>query len=129
MSSNGPDDRMKRIERQVAQQEHEIHTLASLMASVVGATDPDPIENGTKHIDQIWSCKKCGSRLGFYDPEEDILRVRYKDFVAWIRLGEGGELKLLCRSCSEINTVDYVPEADNMKKVETVVRARRSVSR
>ena len=122
-------DRMRKLERQVAQQEHEIHTLASLVAIATNATDVDPVDNATKHVDQIWSCKKCSSRLGFYDPEEDLLRVRYKDFVAWIRLGQQGVLKLLCRSCSEINTVDYVPEAPNMQPVSPIVHKRQGGSR
>lgn len=59
-------------------------------------------------IEKVWKCSKCGLRLGIYDAEEDLLRVRYKDFYAYFRAGIGGYTKVVCRSCSHINQLNYM---------------------
>lgn len=75
------------------------------------ADDGDEIEQ----TDQTWQCQKCGARLGFYDPAEDCLRIRHKDFVVWIQVGIGGAVSVPCRACSELNIVrdDRVPDPED----------------
>ena len=108
------EERIGKLERHLAMQEHELQTLAALVSIAINNNsepdEQDDSKRGNVNPDHIWSCKKCGSRLGFYDPNEDMLRVRYKDFVAYIRLGEGGMFKVLCRSCSEMNEVNWINE-------------------
>lgn len=59
-------------------------------------------------VEKIWKCSKCSLRLGIYDPEQDLLRVRYKDFYAYFKAGINGYTKVICRSCSHINEVNYI---------------------
>jgi len=59
-------------------------------------------------VEKIWKCSKCGLRLGIYDPEKDLLRVRYKDFYAYFKAGINGYTRVICRSCSHINEVNYI---------------------
>ncbi len=116
MAAPKGEERIGKLERHLAMQEHELQTLAALVSIAINNSNSesddadDDSRRGNVNPDHIWSCKKCGSRLGFYDPNEDTLRVRYKDFVAYIRLGEGGMFKVLCRSCSEMNEVNWVNE-------------------
>jgi hypothetical protein len=92
------DQRIQRIERQVSGLEQDLLTIA-------GGVPKSDREN--TFTDTVWSCTKCGFRLGVYDTKEDTLRVRYKDFYAWWKAGVGGELKIICRGCSEINNLSY----------------------
>ena len=43
--------------------------------------------SGRAVADAMWKCRKCGSLLGFYDVDEDILRVREKLQVTFIKVG------------------------------------------
>lgn len=92
-------DRLKKIERHLTGVDQEISQLTSLQLE---------FEN-TKVVpsDRIWNCTKCGNRLGIYDVARDELRVRYRDFFAYWKAGQGGYLKLICRSCSHINELLY----------------------
>ena len=58
--------------------------------------------------DILWQCKKCGSRIGIYDPKTEELRIRHKDFYAYWKAGSGGYLKLVCKSCSYINELSAI---------------------
>lgn len=91
------ENRLQKIERQVRGIEQDLST--------VGVSKPKSQEIG--FTDEVWSCTKCGFRLGIYDKKNDELRVRYKDFYAWWNVGKGGNLKIICRGCSEINNVSY----------------------
>ena len=103
-------DRIIKMERHMRMIEQEVHSIAGMIsAKDHGIEDPDP-SHGAATPDQIWACKKCSARLGFYDPEEEILRIRYKDFVTYVKIGAGGFVRVVCRSCSEINTAEWVPE-------------------
>ena len=66
-----------------------------------------------QQVDQTWQCVKCGARLGFYDEAEDVLRIRHKDLTVWAKIGAGGKLSVVCRSCSELNTVEWSQEDSN----------------
>lgn len=99
MSEKATNDRLSKIERHLSGIEEELTQLTSLQSEM---------EN--KKIvptDRIWQCEKCGSRLGIYDIKKDELRVRYRDFFAYWKAGSNGYLKLVCRSCSHINILNY----------------------
>jgi len=102
------DDRLTKIERHLRGMDQELSTLAAVAATSqnkeVDSTDES---SGSVNPDHIWVCRKCSARLGFYDPVEDILRVRYKDFVTYIHIGTGGFVQVLCRSCSEMNKATW----------------------
>jgi len=109
-SLQSQDERIVKIERHVRMIEQEVHSIAGMVSTKDnGIEDPDPTK-GAATPDQIWACKKCSSRLGFYDPDEEILRIRYKDFVTYVKIGAGGFVRVVCRSCSEINTAEWIPE-------------------
>ena len=93
-------DRIKKLEDRVKDLEQDIVDLSKIT---------DHIEDETKSpADTLWRCSKCNLRLGVYDPKEDILRVRYKDFYAYYRAGKGGFCRIICRSCSHINELQYI---------------------
>jgi hypothetical protein len=99
--------RIIKIERHMRVIEQEIQTIAHMVSSKDALVEPDPTR-GAATPDQIWSCKKCTARLGFYDPEEDVLRIRYKDFVTYVKIGVDGFVRVVCRSCSDINTAEWI---------------------
>ena len=109
--------RVDRIERQLALLERDQAALSSIISS--SAPHGKDSVRVTQNPDKLWSCKKCGSRLGFYDLEHDLLRVRYKDFVAYVHLGVGGVIQVLFRQCSEMNEVHYVSTEENDKNGPT----------
>lgn len=114
---NNSSSRMEKLERQMAMLERDQATISSIVSSAI-KNDSDELRV-SQNPDQLWSCKKCSSRLGFYDPEEDLLRIRYKDFVAYVHLGVGGVIQVVCRQCSEMNEVHYVGVAENDTDVAT----------
>lgn len=98
------DNRFKKLEQTIELLEEQVTMLGQLN---------NLVENiQITRTDEVWSCEKCGNRLGIYDREKDELRVRYKDFFAWWKVGEQGELKIVCRSCSNINVLRYT-NSDN----------------
>ena len=99
------ESRMEKLERHLRGIDEEVNTISSLVSSQSENSVDD--SRGSANPDEIWCCRKCGSRLGFYDPESDLLRIRYKDFVTYIHIGVGGFVQVLCRSCSEMNTAEY----------------------
>lgn len=102
------DDRLVKLERHLRGMDQELNTLSAIAASTQTQEEEQSDESsGNANPDHIWVCRKCGARLGFYDPVEDMLRVRYKDFVTYIHIGAGGFVKVLCRSCSEMNKATW----------------------
>ena len=65
---------------------------------------PDPSVGG---VDQEWKCQKCGALLGVYDPKADLLRVKYKQQVIYVRTGGGGHITSICPRCAETNRLDH----------------------
>jgi len=114
------DDRLAKIERQMRGMDEEINTISSMVSAP--QLEETPSHRGAANPDQIWSCKKCSSRLGFYDPVTDLLRIRYKDFVTYIHIGRGGFVQVLCRSCSEMNTAEYEGLPENSSPVPELVK-------
>jgi hypothetical protein len=99
------ESRLEKLERHLRGIDEEVNTISSMVSSQSEPSSDD--DRGAANPDEIWCCRKCGSRLGFYDPESDLLRIRYKDFVTYIHIGVGGFVQVLCRSCSEMNTAEY----------------------
>jgi hypothetical protein len=86
--------------------EAEIQRMSELLASMQGEEGDDE-RKGRVISDAAWKCKKCSSLLGFYDVATDVLRIRYKEHSAYIRVGQGGFVQLICRGCGDINTQEY----------------------
>jgi|TARA_Y100000289_G_scaffold14595_1_gene13705 ribosomal protein L37AE/L43A len=97
-------ERLEKLERQVKGMEHELSQLVDIYQSRIDEAEK------ISPMDKIWSCKKCGFRLGIYDPVSDELRIRYRDFFCWMKAGKDGYIKIVCRGCSELNEVRYTPE-------------------
>lgn len=97
------DPAFRRLQRQVAELEREISIAAR-------SSEERSEESGAAVADARWSCSSCGSLLGFYDPREDVLRVRYKDHMLYVRVGVGGFVQVICRGCGAVNTQEYVAE-------------------
>lgn len=100
------DQRLAKLERQMNGIEKEIEGLARLS---------EALENESiTPVDEIWQCNKCGARLGIYDKIQDVLRIRYRDLYAYFTVGVGGRVKLVCRSCSEINELTYTDDKNTV---------------
>ena len=106
------DQRLAGVERQIHGVAADLDSVAKQAAYLLARagvrvpSDADDADDGEiKQVDQTWQCRKCGSRLGFYDQDQDVLRIRHKDLTVWIQVGLGGVVSVPCRSCSELNTV------------------------
>ena len=100
-------DPLVALKRQVSGLEADLASLYREVAKNEVASEG----SGAVTKDARWPCSKCGSLLGFYDPDQDVLRTRYKDHTVYVHLGDGGWVTVLCRSCGELNTQSYVPVA------------------
>ena len=108
-------DRLGEVEARLDAMERDLATIAAALTSgrmqapaPTLAVEPDEGNRPTK--DEVWACSRCGARLALYDPEADLLRIRHKDFTAHVRTGSGGLVRILCRSCSEINEITHVDQ-------------------
>ena len=68
------------------------------------------------HSGVAWKCTTCRTVLGFTDEKKETLRIKYKDFYCYIRGGNGGEVTVLCRRCSTMNTIKSDPELKPQQK-------------
>ena len=98
--------------------ETEIQRMAQMLAATVPSEGEEDERKGRAILDAPWKCKKCAALLGFYDVETDVLRIRYKDHVTFVRVGEGGFIQVICRGCGDINTQEYTTqdEIDESRK-------------
>ena len=96
--------------------QHIAHTLRQLEQDiqklqriVADQTDKSRDEDRSQSpiVDAIWKCKKCAYFLGFYDVKTEVLRVRYKEHLMYVRVGSGGFIQVFCRSCGEANTQEF----------------------
>ena len=76
------------IEDRVQQLERDLQAVARFVPD--GRTE----DRGRAVQDAMWKCQKCNALLAFYDPETDVLRMRYKDHVTFARVGgaDAGEI-------------------------------------
>jgi RNase P subunit RPR2 len=94
------------IAHTLRQLEQDIQKLQRIVAdSADRSRDEDKAKSPT--LDAIWQCKKCQYFLGFYDVRSEVLRVRYKEHLMYVRVGQGGFVQVFCRSCGESNTQEY----------------------
>lgn len=116
------DRRLGRVDRHLSNVEGEIATVAKQVAHLlrlqgVQINDPEQEQgedDAIAQVDQTWQCVKCGSRLGYYSPADDVLRIKHKDLLMWVQPGAGGKVSIVCRNCGELNTV-----SDDTAGVET----------
>lgn len=101
--------RVVRLERTLSAIEGDLSILAQAIATGLA---PEGAETDSKEevaprspSDQVWSCEKCGKRLALYDVERDLLRIRWREFIAHVRTGVGGMIRIVCRDCSHINEI------------------------
>lgn len=74
--------RLGSMERELA----ELHQLvSSAIGSGGGSGGGEPSVQAVQ--DERWICKKCGGLLGYYDRENDVLRIGYKELTVFVRTG------------------------------------------
>lgn len=105
-------DRQRDLEIVVAQVADRVNTLSSAVSALhqqtqllLSSKDGEEPTRSAKMRDSVWVCENCAARLGIYDPVKDQLRVRYKDFVCYIKPGDGGSVRVPCRRCGLDNTL------------------------
>lgn len=86
--------------------QHLHNTLAQLARTEAVAEDDEQAALQKPMRDKVWACSNCNARLGIYNTETCELRIRYKDFVAYVRPGTGGYTMVPCRRCGEQNRLD-----------------------
>ena len=103
-------ERIQNLEMLVGEMDAHIQSLQAvmIMTAAKDAEGQEPVEVDPKKAmrDTVWACQNCGARLGIYNEDKDELRVRYKDFVAYITPGVGGKTMVPCRRCGERNTLE-----------------------
>lgn len=90
---------------------HEQEATASAIAALSRGERLTDLPPRHPMADVVWACRKCGGRLGVYDPGEAILRVRYKDLYLWFHAGPGGWVETICRTCGHHEHVEEVGDA------------------
>lgn len=94
----GRENEIERLTRRVAE-------LEQIVAIAVPAQKGKLSGNGRPipDVDSRWKCAKCHVLLAFYDPATEVLRMRIRDQVVYVKIGEGGWLQAICPSCGEPN--------------------------
>ena len=107
MSSDEIDSRLEQVERVLGEQEQALHfVFATVQAMKRGDDEAAASDERAPMRDEIWACANCSARLGLYNRERDEMRVRYKDFLVYVRPGVGGVLRVPCRRCGEDNVLN-----------------------
>lgn len=104
------DARLHRLEVGLHELEAAVQALTGQLAVLAAATASGGSggdgDEATTMRDTVWSCSSCAARLGIYDEKGDELRVRYKDFVCYVRPGAGGVVEVPCRRCGQRNRLE-----------------------
>lgn len=90
------------LERDLGATQSTVHTLAR-----GGRVDTTP--EMISVADQPWNCSGCGNRLGLYDPQSDVIRIKHKDWYGQFHAGAGGWLEVSCLKCGRTQRVDDEP--------------------
>jgi hypothetical protein len=107
------DRRLSAIERHLRALDEDLSVLGSAVR--LGEPPDDPDSEGEQEAsaesfsDVVWSCERCPARLAIYDPVDDLLRLRHRDFIAHIRTGRLGFVRVVCRGCGHINEIHDEP--------------------
>ncbi len=102
-------ERLERMEMVIHEMDAQLqHVQALVIVNNAKANEHRAEETDSKQPmrDEVWACQNCGARLGIYNKEKEELRVRYKDFVAYVIPGVGGTIMVPCRRCGEQNTLE-----------------------
>jgi len=107
-------ERLERLEMVVSEMDAQLHHVSAVVYSQtevnqqVDDAPSDAPSSGERPPmrDEVWACENCCARLGIYNADKDELRVRYKDFVAYITPGAGGSIMVPCRRCGEQNQLN-----------------------
>jgi ribosomal protein L40E len=103
-------ERIGQLELVVTEMDTHIQHLHGVLASLQRSpesTEKDDAEVERKPMrDKVWACENCNARLGIYNAESCELRIRYKDFVAYVKPGTGGSTMVPCRRCGEQNKLE-----------------------
>lgn len=109
MAANA-DARIHRLEVVIDELQAAVQGLSGQLAMVAAATSNSggggDTDEATTMRDTVWSCASCAARLGIYDEKSDELRVRYKDFICYVRPGAGGVVEVPCRRCGQRNRLE-----------------------
>lgn len=100
-----PQDRLGRLEMIVAEIDAQLHHVAAVVMTERSTSEPQEFDEKAPMRDSVWACSNCCARLGIYNDKREELRVRYKDFVAYISPGTGGTVMVPCRRCGEQNSL------------------------
>ena len=125
VSSNNPNNgtlasKVETIEIVLSEMDAAITHVYATVTSLQRKLDPSYSDTKEDNLldskgtmrDSVWACSNCMARLGIYNTEKDELRVRYKDFVAYIYPGVGGKTMVPCRRCGEQNQLSDTRELD-----------------
>ncbi len=96
--------RLDALDRRVSEHGEELHAAAKMREA------PDDDAAAERVVDGIWDCRACGRRLGYYNREGDVLRVKYKGHITYVQLGIGGWVSAVCWGCGEMNRQDYTED-------------------
>lgn len=109
MVSPNAEARLHRVEVGLHELEAAVQALGSQLAVIAAAGtggSNGSEDEATTMRDTVWSCISCAARLGIYDEKGDELRVRYKDFICYVRPGAGGTVEVPCRRCGQRNRLE-----------------------
>jgi hypothetical protein len=107
-TNQGSPAKLENLERLVQEQDAAIHHLYATVQAMTRRPEGEEapqVEERTPMRDKVWACENCAARLGLYNEQTDELRVRYKDFCAYVIPGKGGVIKVPCRRCGEVNVL------------------------
>lgn len=100
------DRRLGAIERHLRGLDEDLTVLSSAVRRGEPISEPVEPEASIESLaDRVWSCERCPSRLGIYDPTSDLLRIRWRDLLVQVQTGPGGFVRVVCRSCGHINEI------------------------
>lgn len=112
MTGRDLDRRLATIERHLRGLDDDLAVISSAvrLGERMGDDEPDdPSANVEAIADRVWSCERCPSRLGIYDPVDDLLRIRWRDLLVHVHTGPSGFVRVVCRSCGHINEIHDEP--------------------
>jgi len=100
-------DRLARVESLLAEQDQALHFVYATVASIKRGDEETTRDEDARAPmrDEVWACSNCAARLGLYNKEREEMRVRYKDFLVYVRPGVGGTIRVPCRRCGEENVL------------------------
>jgi ribosomal protein S27AE len=88
-------DRLEAIDRQLVCVERELRTIRD---------GPLPGTEGIAQVDVPWPCGKCGYMLGYFDSEQDQLRMRHRGQIIYVATPGDGKINAICPRCSAPNS-------------------------